>query len=79
MSQRADFRSFCSFDDFVHWIFPLFCFVYSILRSFDLFVLDGILSVADCNSTWMGVVVVLPVVVKPFQNGVTLERFELTS
>ena len=43
-----------------------------------LFVRDGILSVADYNSTRVGVVVVV-VVVWLFCNGITWERFELSS
>ena len=47
-----------------------------------LFVRDGIHSVADYNSTWMGVVLVLVVVVVVvilFHDGITRERFELSS
>ena len=48
------------------------------------FVRDGILSVADYNSTLMGVVVVVVVVVVivvsvGFHDGITRERFELSS
>ena len=44
------------------------------------FVRDGIHSVADYNSTWMGVVLVLVVVVVILlHNGITRERFELSS
>ena len=41
------------------------------------FVRDGIHSVADNNSTWMGVVLV--VVVTFFHDGITRERFKLSS
>ena len=46
-----------------------------------IFVRDGIYSVAHYNSTWMGVVVVLLllVVVIIFHDGITRERFELSS
>ena len=37
----------------------------------SVFVRDGILSVADYNSTWVGVVVVVVVVVYLFHNGIT--------
>ena len=45
------------------------------------FVRDGIISVADYNSTRVGVVVVVVVVVVVwlFRNGITWERFELSS
>ena len=45
-----------------------------------LFVREGIHSVADYNSTLMGVVgVVVVVVVNLFHDGITRERFELSS
>ena len=43
------------------------------------FVRDGIHSVADYNSTLMGVVVVVVVVVRFFHDGITRERLELSS
>ena len=51
------------------------------LPLYYLFVRDGILSVADYNSTLMGVVVVVVVVVvvRIFHDGITRERFELSS
>ena len=44
-----------------------------------LFVRDGIHSVADYNSTLMGVVVFVVVVVNLFYDGITRERLELSS
>ena len=65
------------------------CFRRSVFRSVRpsvrnaFFVRDGIHSVADYNSTWMGVVVlvlvVVVVVVILFHDGITRERFELSS
>ena len=50
-----------------------------VCRLLSLFVRDGIHSVADYNSTWMGVVVLVLVVVILFHDGITRERFELSS
>ena len=55
----------------------------TVMRWDALFVRDGIHSVADYNSTWMGVVVLVLilvlVVVILFHDGITRERFELSS
>ena len=57
---------------------PIFFFSSSLLL---LFVRDGIHSVADYNSTLVGVVVVVVVVVvvRIFHDGITRERLELSS
>ena len=41
------------------------------MRPCEIFVRDGIISVADYNSTRVGVVVVVVVVVALFHNGIT--------
>ena len=59
------------------WQGALFCTFWPLP---SLFVRDGILSVADYNSTLMGVVVVVVVVVVYlFHDGITRERLELSS
>ena len=60
----------CRRESLCPWVAVTFC----------LFVRDGIHSVADYNSTLMGVVVVVVVVVvRFFHDGITRERLELSS